>query len=209
MGLMALRALGARPKYDPLPVFASVLKEDYKKLPMYMTSFFPLAYLCAGKAIPPEADRKIQALMVQDEDGYIHDHIASTFHAVHYYRLIGEKTPKGDNILRARAARPEGRRQLDAEHAVARPARDLRRDVRHPSARQGGRVPAALDRAAKWALSCRNSDGGFGHYPGSPSDADAVYFQVATLVVSGYLKTSQGAIEGRAADRMGPPVPVP
>src|SRR4051812_13826614 len=46
MALMALRALGAKPKYDPLPVFAAVLKEDYRKLPLYMTSFFPLAYLC-------------------------------------------------------------------------------------------------------------------------------------------------------------------
>jgi hypothetical protein len=75
MALIALRALGAKPKYDPLPVFASVLKEDYKKLPLYMTSFFPLAYLCADKAIPPEAHKKIKALMVQDDDGYIHDHV--------------------------------------------------------------------------------------------------------------------------------------
>ena len=40
----------------------------------------------------------------------------------------------------------------------------------------------------RWALRCRNADGGFGHYPGSPSDADAVYFQVGTLVLAGYLK---------------------
>jgi hypothetical protein len=26
---------------------------------------------------------------------------------------------------------------------------------------------AAIDQAARWALRCRNSDGGFGHYPGS------------------------------------------
>src|SRR5206468_9694494 len=42
-------------------------------------------------------------------------------------------------------------------------------------------------RAAAWALSCRDADGGFGHFPGSPSDADAVYFQVGTLVMAGYL----------------------
>jgi len=46
----------------------------------------------------------------------------------------------------------------------------------------------AIARAAGWALSCRNTDGGFGHFPGSPSDADAVYFQVGTLVMAGYLK---------------------
>ena len=49
-------------------------------------------------------------------------------------------------------------------------------------------VKAALAKATRWVLTCRNADGGFGHYPGSPSDADAVYFQAATLVMAGYLK---------------------
>jgi prenyltransferase beta subunit len=49
-------------------------------------------------------------------------------------------------------------------------------------------VKKAIQKAAQWALSCRNADGGFGHFPGSPSDADAVYFQVGTLVMGGYLK---------------------
>jgi hypothetical protein len=49
-------------------------------------------------------------------------------------------------------------------------------------------VKKAMDRAARLALSCRNADGGFGHFPGSPSDADAVYFQVGTLVMAGFLR---------------------
>jgi prenyltransferase beta subunit len=191
MALMALRALGAKPKIDPLPVFASVLKEDYKKFPMYMTSFFPLAYLCAGKPIPPDADRKIKALMVQDDDGYIHDHVASTFHAVHYYRLIGEKTPKGDKIL-ARVLRDQ---KADGSWMLNMPSRDRHATfdaafvIRQLCKGSDGRK--ALDRAAAWALTCRNADGGFGHYPGSPSDADAVYFQIATLVVAGYLEPAK------------------
>ncbi len=52
-------------------------------------------------------------------------------------------------------------------------------------------VKQALARAVEWALSCRNPDGGFGHFPGSPSDADAVYFQVGTLVMAGYLRPAQ------------------
>src|SRR5258708_18843757 len=48
-GLVALHALGLKPRYDPLPVFEAILKEDYKQLPAYSTSFFPLAYLCAGQ----------------------------------------------------------------------------------------------------------------------------------------------------------------
>jgi WD40 repeat protein len=47
---------------------------------------------------------------------------------------------------------------------------------------------AAIERAGRWALSCRTADGGFGHFPGSTSDADAVYFQVGTLVMAGVLK---------------------
>ena len=46
----------------------------------------------------------------------------------------------------------------------------------------------AITRAAAWALGCRNADGGFGHFPGSPSDLDAVYFQVGTLVLAGWLQ---------------------
>jgi hypothetical protein len=37
-------------------------------------------------------------------------------------------------------------------------------------------------------LRCRNADGGFGHFPGSPSDADAVYFHAGTLVMAGFLR---------------------
>ena len=42
--------------------------------------------------------------------------------------------------------------------------------------------------SGRWVLTCRNADGGFGHYPGSPSDADAVYFHVGVLVMGGFLK---------------------
>lgn len=192
MALMALRALGQKPKHDPLPVFASVLKEDYKKLPLYMTSFFPLAYLCAGKAIPPEADKKIKALMVQDGDGYIHDHVASTFHAVHYYRLIGEKTPKADRLL-ARVLRDQ---KEDGSWLLNSPSRDRHAtfDAAFVISQLGGKSEAsrkALARAAAWALRCRNKDGGFGHFPGSPSDADANFFQAGTLVMAGWLKPAK------------------
>src|SRR5262249_55651421 len=42
-GLVALRALGEKPRFDPIPVFEGVLREQYKTLPPYSTSFFPLA----------------------------------------------------------------------------------------------------------------------------------------------------------------------
>jgi geranylgeranyl transferase type-2 subunit beta len=189
MAVMALHALGTKPRHDPLPVFDDVLKADYKDLPLYMTSFFPLAYLCSGKPIPPEADGKLKALMVQADDGYINDHVAATFHAAHYYRLIGEEVPRSDVMLKRvlRDQKPDGSWLLNP------PARDRHAtfDAVFIVRQLGGDTPEArraLDRAAKWALSCRRPGGGFGHFPGSTADADACYFHVGTLVMGGYLK---------------------
>ncbi len=189
MAVMALRALGTKPRYDPLPVFDLVLQADYKDLPAYMTSFFPLAYLASGRPIPPEADRKITALMVQAEDGYLHEHIAATFHAVHYNRLLGRPTPKAEAI-RTRVLRDQ---KADGSWLLNPPARDRHAtfDAVFTLRHLGGDRPEcrrAVARAADWAVTCRNADGGFGHFPGSTSDADACYFHVGTLIMAGVLK---------------------
>jgi geranylgeranyl transferase type-2 subunit beta len=188
-GLVALHALGIKPKYNPLPVFTRILKGDHKDLPPYTTSFFPLAYMAYGATFPPEEDRKMRALMVPAEDGYMHNHIAATFHMVHYDRLCNRKTARAEALLK-RVLREQ---RHDGSWLLNPPARD--RHATYDAAfvlRQLGKdrpeCRRALDRAAAWALRCRNRDGGFGHYPGSPSDADAVYFQVGTLVMAGYLK---------------------
>ena len=55
-GIVALHALGARPRYDPLRVFEEILQQDYKTLPAFSTSFFPLAYLAYGQPIPAEVN---------------------------------------------------------------------------------------------------------------------------------------------------------
>src|SRR5262249_16482611 len=151
--------------------------------------FFPLAYLCAGRPIPEKADRGIRALMVQDETGYTNDHVAATFHASHYYRLIGEETPRAKEMVARilRDQKPDGSWLLN----MPARARHATFDAVSTLVQEGADSPrcrAAIRRAGHWALSCRNPDGGFGHYPGSPSDADAVYFQVGTLVMAGILK---------------------
>jgi hypothetical protein len=193
-GIVALHALGLKPRYNPLPVFEEILKADYKTLPAYSTSFFPLAYLAYGVPIPAEADRRIKATMVQGSDGYLHDHIAATFHASHYYRLIGEPAPMAEKIA-ARALRDQ---KKNGSWLVNMPSRDRHAtfDAVFTLRQLGGDNPAckkAIDRAAHWALSCRNQDGGFGHFPGSTSDADAIYFQVGVLVMAGYLETAHPA----------------
>jgi geranylgeranyl transferase type-2 subunit beta len=188
-GLVGLHALGLKPKYDPRPVFDQILKQDYHALPVYSTSFFPLAYRTYGKPYPSDIDRKIRtAFLKQAPDGYLNEHIAATFHAVHYNRLLGRPTPKADGI-RARTLREQ---MPNGSWLRNPPARD-----RHATfdavfvLRQLGHGRAdcrkAIAKAAGWALRCRNADGGFGHYPGSPSDADAVYFQVGVLVMAGVL----------------------
>lgn len=190
-GIVALHALGVKPRFNPLPVFEEVLREDYKSLPAYFTSFFPLAYLATGNAIPAEADRRIRATMVQGLDGYLNDHIAATFHAVHYYRLISEPVPMVEKIVERalRDQKPDGSWLLNMpsrdRHATfdavftLRQLGDNREDCR-----------AAIGKAVQWALDCRNPDGGFGHFPGSTSDSDANYFQVGVLIMGGFLKAA-------------------
>jgi geranylgeranyl transferase type-2 subunit beta len=187
-GLVALHALGVKPRHDPTAVLEEVLKKDYKDLPPYTSSFFPLAYRALGRPFPPKEDRKVRALLVQAEDGYLHNHIAATFHAVHYYRLLGQRTPRAEAILK-RVLREQ---KADGSWLLNPPARDRHATydaifVLHQLGGQRKDCKQAIARATKWALACRNPDGGFGHYSGSPSDADAVYFQTGVLVMAGFL----------------------
>jgi hypothetical protein len=188
-GVVALRALGKKPKYDPLPVFVSVMKGEFKTLPEYTTSFFPLAYRACDAPLPPEIDKQIRASMVQDKDGYLNNHVAATFHAAHYYRLVNEPTPMADKIIERtlRDQKPDGSwlRNMPSRdrHATFDAVFTL-----HQLGGERADCRNAIDKAARWALACRNKDGGFGHYPGSTSDMDAVYFQVGTLVMAGFLK---------------------
>src|SRR5262249_47900958 len=157
--------------------------------PPYTTSFFPLAYLAYGQRFPAEEDRKIRALMVPARDGYLHNHIAATFHMVHYDRLTRQKTPRARAMLR----RVVGDQKQDGAGLLIPPPRDRPAAfdavfVLHQLGDDRPECRRAAGKAAAWALRCRNPDGGFGHFPGSPSDADAVYFQVGTLVMAGFLK---------------------
>lgn len=187
--LVALHALGAKPKHDPLPILAAILKEDYKKFPLYTTSFFPLAYQAAGEPFPAEADRKIRALMIQAPDGYVRNHIANTFHLVHYYRLLNENIPQAEAILK-RVLRDQ---KADGSWLLNPPSWDVHAGfdavfVLRQLGNHQAECRQAIQKAGGWTLRCRNKDGGFGHFPGYTSDMDAVYFHVGTLVMAGFLK---------------------
>jgi geranylgeranyl transferase type-2 subunit beta len=187
--VVAMRALRARPKIDPANVMDRFFAGDaFRKLPWYTTSFFPLFYAALDKPMPPRYDEALQGLLAsgQAEDGYVGDHVAATFHMAHYFRLVGRPTPKANEMV-ARVLRDQ---RLDGGWNIKEPDWDVHAcfDAVFILRQLGGNsapVRKALERAADWALSCRNADGGFAHYPGWHSDMDAVYFQFGTLIQCG------------------------
>jgi geranylgeranyl transferase type-2 subunit beta len=188
-GVVALRALGRRPKIDPTKVLDRFFAGDaFSKLPWYTTSFFPLFYAALGKPFPPRYDEALRGLQVrsQAEDGYLGDHVAATFHLAHYFRLLGQPTPKASQMV-ARVLRDQ---KPDGGWNIKEPDWDVHAcfDAVFILRQLGGEsepVRKAIEKAADWALSCRNEDGGFGHYPKWHSDVDAVYFQFGTLIQAG------------------------
>lgn len=185
-GAVSLRALGEKPKVDPVHVMDRFFEKDaFKKLPWYTLSFYPLFYAALDKPFPPEYRAAITRHIAQNQaaDGYLGDHVAATFHMVHFFRVVGEPTPRAAAVVKRVLGdqRPDGGWHLKPPdwdvHSCFDAVFILRQlSWNSPASR------AAIDRAAKWALTCRNSDGGFGHYPQTHSDMDAVYFQLGTLI---------------------------
>jgi geranylgeranyl transferase type-2 subunit beta len=183
---VGLRALGERPRRDPCGVVPRFFEKGaYRKLPWYTTSFFPLLYAALDKPFPTEYRKALAEYQEHNQaaDGYLGDHVAATFHMAHFYRLIGRPTPRAEAMVR-RVRRDQ---KADGGWNIKAPDWDVHAgfDAVFILRQLGGgtaEIPAAIDQAAKWALSCRNADGGFGHFPGRPSDMDAVYFQFGTLI---------------------------
>jgi prenyltransferase beta subunit len=185
-GCVALRALGEKPKVDPAHALDRIFAQDtFKKLPWYTLSFYPLFYAALGRPFPKEYRAPIAQHIAQNQaaDGYLGDHVAATFHMVHFFRLMGEPTPRAEAIVKRVLSdqRPDGGWHLKGPdwdvHACFDAVFILRQlSWNSPVSR------AAINRAAEWVLTCQNSDGGFGHYPRWHSDMDAVYFQLGTLI---------------------------
>jgi prenyltransferase/squalene oxidase-like repeat protein len=185
-GAVGLRALGVKPKFDPLRVMDRFFeKEVFKMLPWYTISFYPLFYATLDAPFPKEHLAALEQHIMRNQarDGYLGDHVAATFHMVHFFRLVGKPTPRADSVVRRvlRDQRADGGWQLKAPdwdvHACFDAVFILRQLGWESKA-----CRAAISRGADWALRCRNADGGFGHYPGWHSDMDAVYFQFGTLI---------------------------
>jgi geranylgeranyl transferase type-2 subunit beta len=178
----------------------------FKKLPWYTTSFYPLFYAALGKPFPKEYAQALARHQEQSQadDGYLGNHVAATFHMAHFFRLIGEPTPKGGRMVQ----RVLDDQKPDGGWNIKQPDWDVHScfDAVFILRQLGGNtepVRAALRKAADWAMSCRNADGGFGHYPGWHSDMDAVYFQFGTLLQTGRVSMGNLRRDVRTAHILG------
>lgn len=184
--VVALRALGAEPVRDPEPAMDRFFAGGrFRELPLYTTSFFPLFYAALGRPYPEEFKSAVMDFMtsLQAPDGYLQNHVAATFHMAHYCRMIGIDTPMAEAMLQRtlRDQTPAGGWNImepDWDVHACFDALFILRQLGFESEE----CRRAIARSVPWALSCRNPDGGFGHFPDWPSDMDAVYFVFGSLI---------------------------
>ena len=195
-GVLALRLLGKNPRYDTMPVINWFFREDeFTDLPLYTTSFFPLYFAVVGKPMPDYIDKRMREYILNEQatDGYLRDHVANTFHAAHYFRMIGQPTPRAgamvDRVLNDQ--KEDGSWSLwepDWDVHACFDALFILRQLGDP---KDPRITSAFNKATDWILTCRKSDGGFAHFPDQlHSDMDAVYFHVGALAAAGHLAMS-------------------
>ena len=192
--MIILRLLGEKPNYDTMPVIDFFFAgEEFKELPLYTTSFFPLFFFACEKNMPGFIDQRMRdyILETQDEDGYLRDHVASTYHAAHYFRCIGEPSPKAEKMVERvlRDQKEDGSWTLKEPDWDVHACFDALFILRQLGKPEDPRVKRAFEKATEWILTCRKPDGGFAHYPEVPtSDVDALYFHVGGLVETGWLQ---------------------
>ena len=172
---------------------ASVIKVYYR-LPLELIGVACEAAHQRGVPVPQQYDEALRAHQVrnQTEDGYLGDHVASAFHLAHYFRLVGQPTPKAKQMV-ARVLRDQ---KPDGGWNIKEPSWDVHAcfDAVFILRQLGGDsepTRRAIEKAADWVLTCRNADDGFGHYPKWHSDMDAVYFQFGTLIQAGRVPSAK------------------
>ena len=169
-GVVALRLLGKKPLYDPLPVIDYFFNgTEFKNLPLYTTSFFPLFYNALGQKMPEYIDKLMREYILNEQkaDGYLQDHVASTFHAAHYFRLTGRPVPKAvemtDRVIRDQ--KEDGSWHLKEPDWDVHACYDALFILRQLGGLFDTRINKAYKKANDWILRCRKPDGGFTHFP--------------------------------------------
>ena len=169
-GVVSLRLLGKKPLYDPLPVIDYFFNgTEFKNLPLYTTSFFPLFYNALGQKMPEYIDKLMREYILNEQkaDGYLQDHVASTFHAAHYFRLTGRPVPKAvemtDRVIRDQ--KEDGSWHLKEPDWDVHACYDALFILRQLGGLFDTRINKAYKKANDWILRCRKPDGGFTHFP--------------------------------------------
>jgi hypothetical protein len=191
--LLGLRIIGGRlPAGRDAAVRAVVelfREHGLEGFPFYALDFFGQFFSIIGRSVPRLIARAVwRKYAASLRGGEVGGHVASTFHFVHFARLLGKPVPHAEAIL----AKTLGLQEPDGSfNRMPDPAWDVHATfdacfiIRQLG--KGSDCARALYRAARWAFSCRNRDGGFGHFPGRKSDMDACYFHAGTLVMCGIL----------------------
>jgi prenyltransferase beta subunit len=196
--VVLLRLLDTKPRYDTMPVIEYFFRNDeFMELPLYTTSFFSLFFSATDRPMPGYIDKRMREYILreQQEDGYLRNHVASTFHAAHYFRQIGQPTPRADEMVK----RVINDQMEDGSWSLSEhPSWDVHacfdalfilRQLGDPD---DPKIRKSYEKATAWILQCRQPDGGFSHFPFTDvSDVDAVYFHAGGLVLAGYLKPQE------------------
>ncbi|NOY83064.1 MAG: hypothetical protein GXP31_18855 [Kiritimatiellaeota bacterium] len=201
--LRGLRALGGKPRYDPLPFLRKHGLELRFDDPAHCYSYAPDmvagCYDLLDEPIPADVAAHLTALYASRRDSLTGWFIQTTpypfslmnpmtFHAMRTYKYTGRPLPEADLILEwfMRMQEKDGGWTGGGVHGTFNAGVVIR-----TLSDNSEQYKKALRRAGEWILdSCWNKDGGFNHLgDGKPSEADACYFHIATLVMAGMIPT--------------------
>lgn len=195
LGLMALHALNAEPRHDPLPFFREVLAGSLEHLPEYFASVFPLAFQMRGQSLPVESDRKVQEFMTAKmfSNPYLQDsHLEGMCQAVHYHRLQREEMAEAVRVLKHIQ---QGFRVEESNGGWWNNSRGRARGMysgvfilRHLGKRQGNSERIIAEAAGMLLADRSKPQGESRFWEIHDPTADSVFFCTTALVVAGVLR---------------------
>jgi len=205
MGLRGLRVFNKYPQYDPRPFLEKIIRNEFKSgvfAPPYAPCMTANCYASINETMPEDCNDKLADFLLEKQDrktgwffqpglnekGFPFErNNPFTFHASRFFHLAGREVPIADKIVDTflREQEADGSWKLGYVHGTFDAIVALRILSGDPDKYQN-----AVTRGAEWALTCQQDDGGFNHFGDErPSEVDACYFHIATLVMAGMIPT--------------------
>jgi len=209
IGIRGLKALGREPAINPRPWLDDDIRGRSAFGP-YEPDFYANSCAALEQAMAEDCERQLAEVLLARQDsatGWLMESVSDepgwgfprnnpiTFHAARFFHLAGKRIPRAEQILAGfmDVQQGNGSWSLGGVHGNFDAAVAVR-----VLSDNSGPYRAAVRRAAEYALTCRTEDGGFRHFSteppedladtvANPSDVDAAYFHVATLVMGGLL----------------------